>query len=36
MGKALITNDRGVPLSDHHPVSARFEWEIGNNVIAYE
>ncbi|OJV14696.1 MAG: endonuclease [Dyadobacter sp. 50-39] len=36
MEKALFTNDRGVPLSDHHPVSARFEWEIGNDAIAYE
>lgn len=34
--KAMFTNAKGLPLSDHHPVSARFEWKILNNVIAYD
>lgn len=34
--KAMFTNAKGLPLSDHHPVSARFEWKIMNDVIAYD
>ena len=34
--KAMFTNAKGLPLSDHHPVSARFEWKITNDVIAYD
>lgn len=34
--KELFTNAKGLPLSDHHPVSARFEWRIADHVIAYE
>lgn len=34
--KAMFTNTKGQPLSDHHPVSARFEWKIMNDVIAYD
>ncbi|WP_426294787.1 endonuclease/exonuclease/phosphatase family protein [Dyadobacter endophyticus] len=34
--KAMFTNAKGLPLSDHHPVSARFEWKIINDVIAYD
>jgi endonuclease/exonuclease/phosphatase family metal-dependent hydrolase len=34
--KALFSNAKGVPLSDHHPVSARFEWKIIDEVIAYD
>ncbi|MCF0074404.1 endonuclease/exonuclease/phosphatase family protein [Dyadobacter sp. CY261] len=34
--KELFTNAKGIPLSDHHPVSARFEWNVLEDVIAYE
>lgn len=34
--KVMFTNAKGLPLSDHHPVSARFEWKIMNDVIAYD
>jgi len=34
--KMMFTNAKGLPLSDHHPVSARFEWKIMNDVIAYD
>ncbi|GGM94401.1 hypothetical protein GCM10010967_29560 [Dyadobacter beijingensis] len=34
--KQLFSNAKGLPLSDHHPVSARFEWKIRNEVIAYD
>ena len=36
MEKAMFSNAKGLPLSDHHPVSARFEWKIRNEVIAYD
>lgn len=36
MEKAMFSNAQGLPLSDHHPVSARFEWKIVNEVIAYD
>lgn len=34
--KVMFTNAKGLPLSDHHPVSARFEWKIVDEVIAYD
>ncbi|SDG92893.1 Endonuclease/Exonuclease/phosphatase family protein [Dyadobacter soli] len=32
----MFTNAKGQPLSDHHPVSARFEWKFVDEVIAYD
>jgi hypothetical protein len=32
----MFTNAKGLPLSDHYLVSARFEWKIMNDVIAYD
>ncbi len=34
--KVMFTNAKGLPLSDHHPVSARFEWKILHDIIAYD
>lgn len=34
--KELFKNAEGLPLSDHHPVSVRFEWKVMGDVIAYD